>query len=68
MRHAMLRIQVAVLSFGGNSLPYAHCERETLTNHGQTCVPLFGAHSGNLTAAHFLFIAQKGSVETLHAD
>ena len=68
MQHVMFGIQVAVFSFGGNSLPYTHCGREALTNHGQICVPLFGAYSGNSTAAHFLFIPQKGSVEILHAD
>ena len=56
-----------ILSFGGNSLPYTHCGWETLTNHGQICIPLFGAYSGNSTAACFLFIPQKGSVEILHA-
>lgn len=61
-------IQVAGLSFGGNSLPHTHCGQETLTNHGQICIPLFGAYSGNLTAAHFLFSPHKGSVEILHAD
>lgn len=68
MQHVIFGIQVAVLSFGGNSLPYTWCGRETLTNHGQICVLLFGAYSGNSTAAYFLFIPQKGSVEILHAD